>query len=134
MGGRGSRRVTFGSAGASPSHIRSRPNPDLWTLVPYVFCIYNRHMENKRGRPRKAQGQTKAETLIVHLAAEEKAAFSAAADFAEQDLSVWVRERLRHSARKELQGLGQSVPFLEQALGRTRRISASANGTGVNGR
>jgi uncharacterized protein (DUF1778 family) len=75
-------------------------------------------MATKRGRPRKPRGQTKAEILIVRLAPDEKATFNVAADLAGQDLSVWVRDRLRQVARKELEELGQAVPFLEGVFNR----------------
>jgi len=51
--------------------------------------------------------------MIVRLQTKEKASFQAAADAAGQDLSVWVRERLRRCSREELEALARPVPFLE---------------------
>ena len=93
-----------------------------------IFCMYDRYMPNKRGRRRKPRGQAKAEVMIVRLEPAEKAAFNAAAGFAGQDLSVWVRNHLRQASRKELEELGQPVPFLEQALNRNGREGTQQNG------
>jgi hypothetical protein len=48
----------------------------------------------------------------VRLAADEKAAFHAAAALDGKGLSEWLRDRLRRAARAELEGHGLPVPFL----------------------
>lgn len=70
-------------------------------------------METKRlrGRPPKAE-RRKAEYLDIRLEATEKQAFREAADVAGLDLSAWVRERLRASARRELESVGKHPAFL----------------------
>ena len=71
-------------------------------------------MAKKRGRPPIDPSKAKAEYLDIRLEVAEKAAFLNAADLAGVPLSVWVRERLRRAARKELEEGGQSVPFLRR--------------------
>ena len=56
--------------------------------------------------------------------AAEKRAFRDAADVAGLDLSAWVRERLRASARKELQGVGKKAAFLVSP-GRPDRLTSA---------
>jgi uncharacterized protein (DUF1778 family) len=55
----------------------------------------------------------KSEFLKIRLDPEEKQAFQEAADFAGVSLSAWIRERLRKSARTELEDAGQQIPFLK---------------------
>jgi hypothetical protein len=50
--------------------------------------------------------------MKLRLEPEEKEAFEQAADLAGAPLSVWVRERLRRAARRELDEEGKPVPFL----------------------
>jgi hypothetical protein len=69
----------------------------------------------KRGRPRKDGDRLKADYLDIRLAVAEKQAFRDAADLAGLDLSAWVRERLRVTARKELEASGRPVAFLERS-------------------
>jgi hypothetical protein len=42
----------------------------------------------------------------------EKRGFTEAAELAGIPLAVWMRERLRQAARKELEEIGKEVPFL----------------------
>ncbi len=56
--------------------------------------------------------QKKDNALLVRLRSDEKEAFRNAANIAGIPLSAWVRERLRHVARRELQDAGCVVPFL----------------------
>jgi hypothetical protein len=77
-----------------------------------IFVGTMEGMEKKRGRPRKQNGAIRAELLEVRLQPAEKQAFKEAADLAGLPLSAWVRERLRLSARQELECLGRSIPFL----------------------
>ncbi|HET6251381.1 MAG TPA: hypothetical protein VFE47_27095 [Tepidisphaeraceae bacterium] len=66
----------------------------------------------KAGRPKHAPGQSKDEYLELRLDAAEKQAFKDAATLAGMALSVWVRERLRKVARKELEDADKPVAFL----------------------
>jgi uncharacterized protein (DUF1778 family) len=72
-------------------------------------------MKKKRaspGRPKKAVADTKSATVQIRIGAAEKAGFSAAANLSGLSLSSWMRERLRATARDELQRAGKQVPFL----------------------
>ena len=71
----------------------------------------------KAGRPRKPKGTAKEEYLELRLDAAEKQSFKDAADLSGMAVSVWVRERLRRAARKELEDADRPVAFL-------RRLSA----------
>ena len=53
----------------------------------------------------------KTETLKMRLIPEEKDAFLAASELSGLTLSAWIRERLRRSARIELEEAGEKVPF-----------------------
>jgi hypothetical protein len=50
--------------------------------------------------------------IIVRVSAEEKAAFEQAAQIAGISLSAWARQKLRSAAIKELQDVGEKIPFL----------------------
>jgi hypothetical protein len=76
-----------------------------------VFCPYAYRMA-KLGRPKKAKGSAKEEYLELRLDASEKQAFWDAANLSGMALSVWVRERLRKAARKELEDAEKPVAFL----------------------
>jgi uncharacterized protein (DUF1778 family) len=56
----------------------------------------------------------KTETIKLRVEPEEKDAFQQAADLAGVALSTWMRERLRRSARVELQDAGLKVPFFRR--------------------
>jgi hypothetical protein len=67
----------------------------------------------KQARRRKAaSGGVKEEYLELRLYAAEKQAFKDAADLRGMALSVWVRERLRLAARKELEEANRPVAFM----------------------
>ena len=68
--------------------------------------------QKRRGRPRKGSGQTKSESVLLRMDAREKAGFASAAELAGAPLAVWMRERLRSAARKELEQATRDVPFL----------------------
>ena len=68
--------------------------------------------KKRRGRPRKGSGQAKSESVLLRLAPGEKKGFADAADLAGAPLAVWMRERLRQVAAKELTGAGREVAFL----------------------
>jgi uncharacterized protein (DUF1778 family) len=68
----------------------------------------------KAGRPKNVPGQVKGEYLELRLDATEKQAFKDAAMLAGMAVSVWVRERLRRAARKELEDAERPVAFLDR--------------------
>jgi hypothetical protein len=51
-------------------------------------------------------------TLKLRTTESEKLAFAEAADIAGLPLSAWIRERLRRTAIRELEGAGRRVPFI----------------------
>jgi hypothetical protein len=61
----------------------------------------------------KAKSEVRSESLLVRLERSEKQAFRQAAELSGVELSAWVRERLRSSARRELIEAGQPVAFLQ---------------------
>lgn len=65
-----------------------------------------------RGRPRKGSDQAKNAGVFLRMEAREKKAFAEAAELAGAPLAVWMRERLRQAARKELEEAGREIPFL----------------------
>jgi uncharacterized protein (DUF1778 family) len=79
----------------------------------YDFCPYYLDMA-KPGRPKKPKGTAKEEYLELRLDAAEKQAFWDAANLSGMALSVWVRERLRRAARKELEDADKAVAFLDR--------------------
>ena len=52
------------------------------------------------------------ERLEIRLEPAEKEAFQLAASISGATLSSWLRERLRRAARSDIEGAGQTVPFL----------------------
>jgi hypothetical protein len=68
--------------------------------------------KNKGGRPPKNPDELRNEDLLVKLQADEKEAFKDAAQLAGVPLSVWVRERLRRVAIRELQEAARPIPFI----------------------
>jgi hypothetical protein len=79
-----------------------------------IFPIYNPGMDNKqrRGRPRKSSASTKSESILLRMESAEKVAFARAAEIAGVPLSVWIRERLRSAALRELDNVGEAAAFL----------------------
>ncbi len=57
---------------------------------------------------------SKSENIKLRVKPEEKKAFQEAAEIAGIDLSTWIRERLRRSARVELQEVGKEIPFFRK--------------------
>ena len=78
---------------------------DMWTQKGYVFAMNDR---------------MKTELVKMRLTTAEKAGFQTAADLAGVSLSSWMRERLRITAIRELEGAGRSVPFVPQVSLRSR--------------
>jgi uncharacterized protein (DUF1778 family) len=60
----------------------------------------------------------KTDILKVRLQPEEKQAFQDAADLAGIALSAWVRERLRKTARRELEEVGRKIAFMPKGIGK----------------
>jgi hypothetical protein len=56
----------------------------------------------------------KSESLLVRVTDSEKEGFELAAALAGISLSSWVRERLRLTAIRELEGAGRRVPFVPE--------------------
>jgi len=54
----------------------------------------------------------KSENILIRVEPEEKEAFQTAAEIAGIPLSNWIRERLRRSARIELEEAGKKIPFI----------------------
>lgn len=68
--------------------------------------------KNGRGRPPKGSGQAKSMSVLLRLDPGEKQGFAEAAEVAGVPLAVWMRERLRQVAKKELESAGRPVTFL----------------------
>ena len=68
--------------------------------------------KKRRGRPPKSSGATKSESLLLRLEPGEKKGFGDAAHIAGVPLTVWIRERLRKVAAKELTESGKEIAFL----------------------
>lgn len=69
-------------------------------------------VRNKPGRPKKALNQVKGESIELRLALPEKQAFKEAAQIAGIPLSIWIRERLRRAAVRELEEADRPIAFL----------------------
>ena len=65
-----------------------------------------------RGRPRKGSDQIKSESVLLRMETREKQGFADAAELAGIPLAVWMRERLRKAAAKELEEAGREAAFL----------------------
>lgn len=70
-----------------------------------------------RPEPKKIQRfprepEPKSELLQIRISDTEKEGFELAAALAGISLSSWVRERLRLTAIRELEGAGRQVPFV----------------------
>lgn len=66
----------------------------------------------KRGRPRLDEEQAKSESILLRLGPNEKQGFADAATLAGIPLAVWMRERLRRIAARELGEAARPVAFL----------------------
>lgn len=58
--------------------------------------------------------KAKNEILQIRISDSEKEGFELAASLAGISLSSWVRERLRLTAIRELEGAGRRVPFVPE--------------------
>jgi hypothetical protein len=82
----------------------------------HIFWIYNPDMKTikkGRGRPPKSSGTTKSESILLRLEVKEKQGFLDAANVAGAPLAVWMRERLRRAAIRELEEAGRPVAFIQ---------------------
>ena len=68
---------------------------------------------DKLGRPKLDANDKKGVRLDVRISRQEREAFKSAADVSGIPLSIWIRERLRRSAAKELQEANRNIAFLE---------------------
>jgi uncharacterized protein (DUF1778 family) len=68
-------------------------------------------MKQKRQKTKGING-VKEEYLELRLYAAEKQAFKDAADLRGMALSVWVRERLRLAAQRELEEANKPIAFI----------------------
>jgi len=66
-----------------------------------------------RGRPRKRLESVKSASLLLRMEPREKKGFTDAADLAGVPLTVWIRERLRQAAVRELDSAARPIPFLD---------------------
>jgi hypothetical protein len=66
----------------------------------------------QRGRPLGATGNAKTELIQVRVSALEKQGFEQAASDDGLSLAAWIRQRLRHVCREDLQKNGRRIPFL----------------------
>jgi uncharacterized protein (DUF1778 family) len=71
-------------------------------------------MAKKAGRPKKRTDLVKTEYIEMRVEQSEKQTFRDAAEAAGMSMSTWIRDRLRRTARKELQDLNRPVAFLER--------------------
>jgi len=69
-------------------------------------------MKKKMGRPPKEAGTAHSESVLIRLEPAEKTAFKDAAEAAGVPLSIWVRERLRDVAKRELGKIGRPIAFM----------------------
>jgi hypothetical protein len=88
----------------------------------YGFCTYISSMRNPDATSRNSR-KNRDDRLELRLEDAEKQAFRDAADLAGLPLSAWVRERLRHAARSELQEFGRPVGFLDGVVGKSGKQS-----------
>lgn len=58
--------------------------------------------------------KAKSATLQIRLSPAEKAAFEQAAANSGIPISSWVRDRLRDAAIRELERVGQPIPFIKK--------------------
>jgi hypothetical protein len=73
--------------------------------------------KKRPGRPPKGSADKKSESLLLRLSPGEKAGFGEAADVAGVPLTVWIRERLRQVATRELGEAGRPVVFMPNPHG-----------------
>ena len=75
----------------------------------------SKNPKKRRGRPRKSSEEAKSKSVLLRLDSAEKQGFQDAADAAGIPLAVWMRERLRRVAIRELEEVGLPIIFLRTA-------------------
>ncbi len=80
----------------------------MWCTIKYISWV---SLELCCGR-QYTLGMPKAQVLQIRLTDLEKRGFLDAANLAGIPLSMWVRERLRLAAIRELESAGQKIPFV----------------------
>ena len=98
---------------ASPDCTHEKTTVNAAGVDAWSACGYNVSM-SKTGRPIKSSSESKSETVKFRLDNREKQAFEDAARLAGIDLSAWIRERLRKSARRELEDAGLPISFIDR--------------------
>lgn len=74
-------------------------------------------MTTRHEKTESGSGKRRAGLLQVRVDDAEKQSFESAAELSGLAVSVWVRERLRQVAARELQAAGRPVAFLGDAKG-----------------
>jgi hypothetical protein len=69
--------------------------------------------KKKRGRPPLSSGTAKSDSVLLRLEPREKQGFRDAAALAGVPLAIWMRERLRMAAKRELGEANRPVAFLD---------------------
>jgi hypothetical protein len=98
-----------------PSDMQAR-SVDLDSHISRIYTQGMSTTPKKRGRRPLANGTAKSESLLLRLAPREKQGFSDAASLAGVPLSIWIRERLRKAAAKELKDADKDVAFLANGV------------------
>lgn len=83
----------------------------------FVNTIMPMNNKRKPGRPPKNLDRLKSKSMLVRVEPAEKQTFQNAADLAGVPLSIWVRERLRAAAVRELEAAGVQIKFLRTING-----------------
>lgn len=65
---------------------------------------------------KEKRSEPKTDGLLVRMTPEEKQAFKKAADLAGIPMAAWIRERLRRAARRELEEIGEQIPFVQSEM------------------
>jgi hypothetical protein len=92
-----------------PVNIFSRPQTCFWVFFRYTVIMA---LKKRRGRPPKSSGDAKSEGILLRLESREKKGFQDAANVAGVPLAVWMRERLRKAAIRDLEEVGKPIAFL----------------------
>jgi hypothetical protein len=83
----------------------------------HIFGIYYLSMKThpkRRGRPPTGSQDLKSASLLLKMSDREKRGFQEAAALAGAPLTVWIRERLRRIAAKELGEAGKTPAFYSE--------------------
>lgn len=72
--------------------------------------------KTRHGKSSSRSADKKHVPLNIRVSEAEKLAFVSAAEIAGVPLSAWMRERLRKTARIELEAANRSVPFIKPVM------------------